>query len=151
MELRDILLVLHIAAAGTWLGANVVQAVAPSMASKQGPQAAAGWYRIAGGLSTRLYMPVAILLLATGIWMVLISEQFSFGSVFVTIGFAAIVIGALLGKFVFEPGSEKVAAAIDSGDATATRAAAGRIAGFGVLDTLIILFAITAMVIRLGA
>ncbi len=151
MELRDILLVLHIAAAGTWIGANVVQAVAPSMAAKQGPQTAAGWYRIAGGLSTRLYMPVAILLLATGIWMVLISEQFSFGSVFVSIGFAAIVIGALLGKFVFEPGSEKAAAAIESGDAVAMKASAGRIAGFGVLDTLIILFTITAMVISLGA
>jgi hypothetical protein len=151
LELRDILLVLHIAAAGTWIGANVVQAVAPSMAAKQGPQTAAGWYRIAGGLSTRLYMPVAILLLATGIWMVLISEQFSFGSVFVSIGFAAIVIGALLGKFVFEPGSEKAAAAIESGDAVAMKATAGRIAGFGVLDTLIILFTITAMVISLGA
>ena len=43
MELRDILLVLHIAGAGTWLGANIVKAVAPSMAAKQGPAAAAGW------------------------------------------------------------------------------------------------------------
>ncbi len=151
MDLRDILLVLHIAAAGTWLGANVVQAVAPPMAAKQGPQAAAGWYRIAGGLSTRLYMPVGILLLVTGIWMVLISEQFSFGSVFVSIGFAAIVIGALLGKFVFEPASEKAAMAIDSGDTVAMKATAGRIAGFGALDTVIILFTITAMVISLGA
>ena len=42
MELRDILLVLHIAAAGAWLGANLVQAVAPSMSAKIGPAAAAG-------------------------------------------------------------------------------------------------------------
>jgi hypothetical protein len=152
MELRDILLVLHIAGAGTWLGANVVQAVVPPLAAKQNPQAAAGWYRVAGALSSRLYMPVSILILATGIWMVLISDDaYSFGSVFVTIGFAAIVVGALLGIFVFGPGSQRAAEALESGDSQAIRAASGRIAGFGLLDTLIILFTITVMVIKLGA
>ena len=151
MELRDILLVLHIAGAGTWLGANIVQAVAPSMAAKQGPAAAAGWFRIAAGLSTRLYMPAAIVLLATGIWMVLIDDAYGFGTTFVTIGFAMIIIGTLLGIFVFERGSIRAADAIDSGDQTAVRTTRGRLAGFGILDTLLLLFTITAMVLRLGA
>jgi hypothetical protein len=125
--------------------------VAPAMAAKQSSQAAAGWYRVAGGMSARLYMPVAILILGTGIWMVLISDVYSFANLFVGIGFAAIVVGALLGKFVFAPGSERAAAAIESGDSGAIRTATGRIAGFGVLDTLIILFTITVMVLRLGA
>lgn len=151
MELRDILLVLHIAAAGTWLGANIVQAIVPSMAAKQSPQAAAGWYRVAARLSTRLYMPVGILLVLTGIWMVLDSEVFSFSSVFVSIGFVVIVIGALFGKFVFEPGSERAAQAFEAGDQGAIKSAMGRVAAFGTVDTLLVLFAITAMVIRLGA
>ena len=151
MELRDILLVLHIAGAGTWLGANIVQAVAPSMSAKQGPAAAAGWFRVAAGLSTRLYMPAAITLLATGIWMVLIEDAYGFGTLFVTIGFGMIIIGTLLGIFVFERGSIRAADAIDSGDQTTAKAARGRLAGFGVLDTLLLLFTITAMVLRLGA
>jgi len=151
MELRDILLVLHIAGAGTWLGANIVQAVAPSMAAKQGPAAAAGWFRIAAGLSTRLYMPAAIVLLATGIWMVLIDDAYGFGTTFVTIGFGMIIIGTLFGIFVFERGSIRAADAIDSGDQTAVKTARGRLAGFGILDTLLLLFTITAMVLRLGA
>ncbi|HEY7468397.1 MAG TPA: hypothetical protein VIC07_02540 [Acidimicrobiia bacterium] len=151
MELRDVLLTLHIAAAGTWLGANIVQAVAPSMAAKQGPEAAAGWYRVAGRLSGRLYMPVGIVVAATGIWMILISETFDFSSVFVGIGFVVVIIGALLGKFVFEPGSERAAAAIESGDQTAIRSAASRIATFGAIDTLLVLLAITVMVLKLGA
>jgi hypothetical protein len=151
MELRDILLVLHIAAAGTWLGANITQAIVPSMAAKQSPQAAAGWYRVAARLSTRLYMPVGILLVLTGIWMVLDSEVFSFASGFVSIGFVVVVIGALLGKFVFEPGSERAALAFEAGDRGAIKAAVGRVAAFGTLDTLLMLFAITAMVIKLGA
>ena len=151
MELKDILLVLHIAAAGTWLGANIVQAVAPPLAAKQSPQAAAGWYRVAAGLSSRLYVPVGILVAVTGIWMVLISDTFGFGNIFVGIGFAVVVIGALLGKFVFEPGSERAAAAIEAGDSGAIKAAAGRIAVFGTIDTLLLLLAITVMVLKLGA
>ena len=151
MELRDVLLVLHIAAAGSWLGANIVQAVAPSMAAKQGPAASAGWFRIAAGLSTRVYMPAAILLLATGIWMVLLTEAYGFGTTFVTIGFAMIIIGTLLGILVFERGSIRAADALDAGDQTAATAARGRLAGFGILDTVLLLFTITAMVLRLGA
>jgi hypothetical protein len=152
MELRDFLLILHIAGAGTWLGANIVQALAPSLAARQGPAARAGWYRIAARLSTILYMPAAILILATGIFLVLGSEgAFSFGSTFVTIGFAMIVVGALLGIFVFDRGSERAAAAIDGGDEPAIRSATTRLAGFGVLDTDQLLFTISTMVLRLGA
>ncbi len=152
MELRDVLLILHIAAAGTWFGANIVQAVAPPRTAKHGPEVAAGWYRVAGGLSSVLYMPVGIVIVVTGIWMVLISNgAFSFGSVFVGIGFAVVVIGALLGKFVFEPTSAKAAEAIESGDGDAIRATSGTIARFGALDTLLVLLAITVMVLKLGA
>jgi hypothetical protein len=151
LDLSDILLVVHIAAAGTWLGANVLQAMVPSLAARQSSQAVAGWYRVTAALSTRLYMPVGILLLITGVWMVLDNESYSFADAFVSIGFAAIVIGALLGKFVFEPGSERAAQAIESGDKGAIKAASGRIAAFGTVDTLVLLFTMTAMVLQLGA
>jgi hypothetical protein len=150
MELRDILLVLHIAGAATWFGANIVQALAPSMAAGQSPEAAAGWYRVAGRLSSRLYMPASLLILATGIWMVVDSEEYRFGDLFVSIGFGVIIIGALLGIFVFGPGSERAAQAIESGDKAAIRASAARIAAFGTADTLLVLFAITVMVLQLG-
>ncbi len=152
MDLREIMLVLHIAGVGAWLGGNVIQAMVPTMAAKQGEETAAGWYRIAGRLSTRLYMPAAILILVTGVILVLQSgEAYSFGSVFVTMGFVMIVIGALLGKFVFEPGSERAAVAIESGDQGAIKTAVSRLATFGTVDTLLLLFTITAMVVRLGA
>ena len=143
-------MVLHIAGAGIWLGANIVQLVVPQMAAKQGAAAAAGWYRVAGKLSSRLYMPVAILILITGSILVLQTESVSFGSLFVTIGFGVIIVGALLGKFVFDPGSEKAAAAIESDDQGLIRAATSRIATFGTIDTLLVLFAIAVMVLRLG-
>jgi hypothetical protein len=83
--------------------------------------------------------------------MVLIEEAYGFDTLFVTIGFAMIIIGTLLGIFVFERGSVRAADAIDAGEEAAAKAASGRLAGFGILDTLLLLFTITAMVLRLGA
>ncbi len=148
MDLRDVMLVIHIAGAGTWLGANMIQVVVPGLAARQGAEVAAGWYRVAGQLSKRLYMPASILILITGIVMVLQDDSLSFGTLFVTIGFGMIVLGALLGIFIFDPGSEAVAEAVESGDQSRMKAATARIATFGTVDTLLLLFTMTAMVLR---
>lgn len=151
MTLRDILLVLHIAGAGTWLGANLLQAVVPRLAGQDDSRVLAGWYRIAGRLSKPIYIPAGVTILVTGVWMVLVSDTYSFADVFVTIGFAVIIIGAVLGSLVFDPTSSKVATALDAGDQATARQAMGKLAGFGALDTLLVLFAILVMVLRLGA
>jgi hypothetical protein len=94
-------------------------------------------------------MPAAVLVLLTGIFMVLGSDSYSFGSTFVTIGFAMIVVGAVLGMVVFGPGGEKAADALETGDQGAAQAATSRLARWGVLDTLLLLVTIMAMVLRL--
>lgn len=149
MTYRDILLVLHIAGAGTWLGANVVQAVVPPSAARFGAATLAGWYRLTSVLARRLYIPAALLILVTGVLLVLQDDRFGFGSTFVTIGFGMIIVGALLGTLVFGPGGEAAAAAVESEDPGAIRAAVARITRFGLIDTLLLLFTIGVMVIRL--
>lgn len=149
MSYRDILLVLHIAGAGTWLGANVVQAVVPPAAARTGAATLAGWYRVTSALSTRLYVPAAVLILITGVLMVLDNDAYGFGTTFVTIGLGMIVVGALLGQFVFGPGGERAAFAVESEDGVAIKREVGRLARFGMIDTLLILLTITAMVLRL--
>lgn len=149
MTYREILLVLHIAGAGTWLGANVVQAVVPPAAAHIGATTLAGWYRVTSVLARRLYMPAAILILITGVALVIESETYGFGRTFVTIGFGMIFVGALLGVLIFGPGGEKAADAVESGDPTAIRSAVSRLTAWGLVDTLLLLFTITAMVLRL--
>ncbi len=148
MELRDVMLVLHIAGAGTWLGANIIQAVVPGLAAKQNAETSAGWFRVAGQLSKRLYMPASILILISGVVLVLQDDSYSFGSLFVTVGFGMIALGAVLGIFVFDPGSKTAAEAIESGDRSRIKAATSRIATFGTIDTLLLLFTMTVMVLR---
>lgn len=149
MTYREILLVLHIAGAGTWLGANVVQAVVPPVAARSGVTVLAGWYRISSVMARRLYMPAAILILITGVLLVLENDAYGFGTVFVTIGFGMIIVGAALGILVFGPGGDVAAEAVESGDQSAIRTAVARITRWGLIDTLLLLFTITAMVLRL--
>jgi hypothetical protein len=146
---REVLLVLHIAGAGTWLGANVVQAVVPPIAARAGAQTLAGWYRITSALATRLYVPSAILILITGVLMVLDSDSYGFGAIFVAIGFGMIVVGAIFGQFVFGPGGKAAAEAVESGEGDAIRRWVSRLTRYGMIDTLLLLFTITAMVLRL--
>lgn len=149
MTYRDILLVLHIAGAGAWLGANLVQAVVPPAAARLGIAALAGWYRLTSVLARRLYIPAAILILVTGVLLVLENEAYGFGSTFVAIGMAMIVIGAVLGAVVFGPGGDAAAAAVESGDESRIRSAVARVTTFGLVDTLLVLVTITVMVLRL--
>jgi hypothetical protein len=149
MTFRDILLVFHIAGAGTWLGANIVQAIVPPAAARAGTVTLAGWYRITSVLARRLYMPAALLILLTGVLLVLQSDAYGFGDLFVTIGFAMIVVGAILGIVIFGPGGEAAAAAVETEDVSRIRSAVAKLSAWGVVDTLLLLFTIAAMVLRL--
>jgi hypothetical protein len=146
----DILLVIHIAAAGSWLGANLIQAIVPGVLGAES-SAAASWFRTTEKLSGRFYIPVGVTVLVTGILLVLNSDLYGFGSTFVTIGFVAVVIGAVLGSAVFGPKAVVAADAIDAGDMTLARKNRGTLSSFGMLDTLVLLFTIYAMVSKLGA
>jgi hypothetical protein len=149
MLYRNLLLFVHIAAVGAWLGANIVQAIVPGLIGQESA-AASAWFRVTEKMSKALYIPAGVIVLITGVLLVLDSEVYGFGTLFVTIGFMAVIIGAVLGSVVFGPRSTAIADALESGDVVAAnrlRLATGR---FGVLDTLIVLFTIFAMVAKLG-
>lgn len=146
------LLLLHILGVAAWIGANVTQAVVDSsMMEDRGP-VAARWLRTTAGMGKTLYMPAAILILVTGIALVVTSDGvFEFSDVFVSIGFVAIIVGAVLGFKVFEPQALKAADALDAGDGDIADAARAKIRQFGVIDTLLMVVAVWAMISRLGA
>ncbi len=148
MQIRDLLLFLHIVGAGTWLGANVVQMLVPRLALVDGDATAAGWMRISGALAKPLYIPAGVTVLLSGILLVLVSDVFTFGDRFVAVGFAVVIVGAILGPVVFAPGAEKAAKAIESGDKAEIVATTSRLARWGAVDTGLILFAIAVMILR---
>ena len=149
--MREVLLVVHILAAGSWLGANVAQAVATPQLRDLGGAVAAGWMRQISRMGRILYTPAAVVLLLTGFWLVLDSDVYDFENLFVAIGIGAVVVGAVLGMRVFGPRADEAAAAFEAGDNPRGVAVVQRTMPFSALDTGILILTIIAMVNRWGA
>lgn len=144
------LLVIHILAAGAWFGTNVVQIMVNPRVRTYPADIGSWWLRRTVAFGTRIYTPAAIVLLITGVVMVIDNDLFEFSSGFVTIGFTMIIIGAGLGILVFGPRGEAAAAAIESGDEPEVRRLTGSLAGFGALDTVLLVITIMAMTSKWG-
>lgn len=149
--MQNLLLILHILGAATWFGANMVQMVVNPRIGDSGPQVAASWLRTTVKLGRVLYMPAALLILASGIGLVLNSDGYEFSDTFVSVGFLVVIVGAVLGMAVFGPTGRKAADAYESGDTQVVRASERRLAGFGILDSALVLIAIVLMVMRFGS
>jgi hypothetical protein len=148
--MRDTLLVLHIIGVAAWLGANLTMAFAGSMSPGADASTRRWWAGTQGSLA-RIYKSVAAtVVLVTGVWLVLDDEGLSMGSTFVSIGFAAIVIGILFGVLVYGPGCRRIASAIDEGDDATEKSVNNRLAAVGGVETLILVVTIVAMVAGWG-
>lgn len=151
MSYRTFLLAVHLASVAAWLGANFVQGYMASRTRKADAAARRWWVETQGAMARVYYSVAGVVVLVTGIIMVLSDQRAGeFSSTFVSIGFAAIIIGVVLGVTVFGPGSRKIAAAIDSGDEATERALDARLGIFGVIDSLVVLLTIAAMVGKWG-
>lgn len=150
--MSEILLTLHIIAAGTWIGANVVQFVTANRVGAQGGAAAASWHDNVAWWGKVVYSPAAVVLLATGVALVLDSSFYEFSNAFVSIGFLAIIAGAVIGITKVAKGSEKAGAAFAAGDNAGGLATyKQQVMPWAVLDTLILVVAVLAMVGKWGA
>ncbi|NND03212.1 MAG: hypothetical protein HKN91_10535 [Acidimicrobiia bacterium] len=150
--MTEILLTLHIIAAGTWIGASVVQLVTSGRISAQGGAAAASWHETAAWWGKVLYSPAAVVILATGVALVLDSTFYEFSNAFVSIGFLAVIAGAVLGITKIGKGSEQAAAAFAAGDdASGLATFKQKVFPWAVLDSVILLIVVLAMVGKWGA
>jgi uncharacterized membrane protein len=149
-DVSNFVLWIHVLAAGAWFGTNVVQAVAPPLMARGGDATMATWHRATSDFGTRIYTPAAIILLLTGVELVR-SRGWSYGDTFVLVGIGTVVVGSVLGAFVFGPGGRAAGDAIDAGDRSNAGAAVNRLRGFITLDTALLLFTIYAMTTKLGA
>lgn len=149
--MRDALLIIHIIAVSLWLGGSVMNGLLNARLAATGNMPAqAALARIEAKLGTIFYAPAAILTLLTGVGLVLGNETYSFGDVFVSAGFLAIIVAAVLGPTKFEPLGQRIAEAYEAGDAAAGQAASREIALWSALDVGLIVLALALMVIKPG-
>lgn len=147
MTTRTILLTLHIAFVGCWLGANVVQLMLSPRFDRIGGDGNIEWNKAIEWMGTRFYAVVGVLVLLTGIGLVMLdSTPWEFSSGFVGLGIGVVILAAILGAAVFSPMQAKRVAALESGDTIAAKRLMSRIIGFGLFDTALILLTVVAMV-----
>jgi len=144
-------LALHIIAAGTWLGANVAQVVLGTRVGSAVADVRTWWAEVGEFLGKVVYPAAGAVVLITGLIMVIAGDVYSFASAFVSIGFAAVIIGGVLGGVVFGPQNRKAGEAIRTGDGASESKARSTIMNFAYLDTAIVILTIFSMVFTLGA
>lgn len=149
--MQSLLLVLHIIGVSAWLGTSIAQFAGRSRFDAAGGQTAATWWDTTVRFGQVVYTPAGVLVLLTGVGLVLSSDGgYSFSDMFVSVGFLVIIAGIVLGVAVFGPKGRLAAESYRQGDASAARAQVALISRFGVLDTLLVLVAIVAMVMKWG-
>lgn len=148
--MRTLLLVIHIIGVAIWLGANGVLAFTGPRVASAGDEVRAWWAQNQGAMARVLYNVAGIAVLVTGVLLVVDSDGYEFSDAFVSVGFAAVIIGAVLGMAVFGPGTRKLSDAIHRNDASAERSLTSRLTAFGILDTLVLVVTIVAMVAKWG-
>jgi len=146
----DVVLLIHILAAGTWFGANVTQFIVTPRLNKIGGVAAAEWMRSTVLMGKVLYTSAAVTALITGI-ILAIDHDYSFGSLFITLGFITVVMGAVLGIRIFGPLGDRAADAYEAGDDAEVKRLSRQLRGYGLLDMLVLTVTFAAMVMAWGA
>ena len=146
--MRDTYLILHILAAGTWIGASVTSTFLGGVIGGRSVGRFVTFMEGFGEMGKRIFPPAGGVVLITGILLV-IDTGFEFSDAFVGIGIAAVIAGIILGTAVFDPLAKKAVEGGESMDDAAYRSLRQRFLRFGFLDLAILAVAVIVMVTKL--
>lgn len=142
---HTLLLALHIASVGGWLGANYVQIVLAPRMARAGREASLAWTQQSNWLGERYYTVIGGLILVTGILLVNTTD-WAASDGFVWVGVAVVILGAVTGVAAFAPLGRRRIEALERGDDSGADAVLRRIIPLAMVDTVFVLVAVLAMV-----
>lgn len=114
MRPDDWLLLIHVVAAGTWLGAGVALFLLGRYASQTGSEPKI--IRIYQWVGPRIGGPITVLIPVTGIWMVLRNGSWGFTDLWVILGLVLFVAMLVLAFGGHIPNYKRVGLAEENGD-----------------------------------
>lgn len=145
------LLVIHILSVIVWIGAGVGATYLQSRLVGQGGAVALAWMRATETMGPRIYGPASGLTLLSGIGLVLTTEAYGFGSLFVVLGLTVWVLVAIGNGVYAGPREKKALAAFEAEDEATGRSALRELSPFFAVELLLLLATVIAMVYRWGA
>ena len=146
--MREALLFLHILSAASWIGGGLFAMFAYGRLAGSGPGSAGRALRQLSEGGNRYFGTAAGLTLLTGIILVLTSDPYGWGDVFVIIGLSAFVFSAAFQPLVGEKAEERLLAAVDEGTAN-VRSELGIFYRNSAIELGVLVFALWAMVTKL--
>ncbi|MCB1246279.1 MAG: DUF2269 family protein [Acidimicrobiia bacterium] len=149
-DLYNWVLFAHIIGATVWFGGAVAYESLSAVAKRTGDPAEYTRYMYSAGQASGRVMPVAALItLVFGVWLVL-DGVYEFSDVFVSIGFAAVIIGLGMGLFVMMPKGKRFMELVDANgfDDPQAYTIASQIGMADHLQTLVVAIAMFAMVFK---
>ncbi len=147
--MRSLLLTLHIIGVSAWLGGNLTQMMVLPLFEASGHDVAMVWHRASTDMAKIYYSIAGGLIMSTGIGLVL-DGPWKFSDAFVSIGFTVVIIGGVMGVKFFAPTSRAAIDAHSQRDPGAAAKVRQRFTLGAVIDTTLVIFAIYAMVAKLG-
>ena len=141
---RNLLLLTHITAVASWLGANVLQLVVGPRLRASGGEVARQWAETGVFLGRRYYNVVGAAVAVTGIALVLHGEWHWRG--FVLVGIAMVIIGGITGIAGFDKLFRGESAARAAGDDATARRMTHNITSLAVMDTTLLLLTMLVMI-----
>ncbi len=114
MQPDDWLLLIHIVAAGTWLGAGMVLFLLGRYAGKTRSESKI--IRIYEWVGPRIGGPITVLIPVTGVWMVLRNDSWEFTDLWVILGLVLFVAMLALAFGGHTPNYKRIGLAEENGD-----------------------------------
>jgi uncharacterized membrane protein len=115
--LWDVLKSVHVLAAALWVGGNFTLNLAINLAFRaRDPGRQSVILRTTEVIGQRIFVPLGLLVVAVGVWMVLRYDNvYDFGDFWISYGLGFFVLTFILGAGFLGPRSKKVADLIESG------------------------------------
>lgn len=151
MTLYETMLFVHILGVAVWVGGGIMLGFISSRVEKTGD----AQYRARFAKSASVVGPVigvsALLVLGTGIGMVVNSDSWELGQTWVWLGLTLFALSGVVGAAYFGPASNKIVAALESGQVQEADRRAKQFNMVSMLDTLLLLVILGLMVFKPGA
>jgi uncharacterized membrane protein len=149
--LHNVLLVIHVLSVIVWLGAGVGATYFGSRLTAEGGEIAVKWLRLSETSGSRLYGPASGLTLLSGIGLVLTTDAYSFGSIFVILGMTVWIVLAIANGAYAGRQEKKLLKATEESDEPTRRETTGALNRFLVVEYILLVTVVIAMIYRWGA
>lgn len=114
MSLYELLLFVHILATVIWVGAGFLSLVLAVTYDKEGDERAIQRFLADQEmLAMRLFVPASLVVLLMGLALVIESEAWGFGQLWIVLGLIGFAMTFVTGLFMIKPASEQIGAAME--------------------------------------